>query len=274
MKKWIYILGTLLVMGAAGPVFALEVGIHGDLSNQFNLYTNQAPLYKGTEAVAKPLKNGFAIADDSIGEFWGQVKYRLWTELSTNDGKVKGVYAIELGGLRFGQTDKPGGTYSGDGVNIETRWAYTDFQLPFVQQKARVQIGLLPFSVNHYLWVETAMGVQLAGQAGGVGYKAAWVRGKEFFANDTNDDAFQDQDAFLLRGDLKPMAGVKAGAFVLYQRNDAFGNGDPGTSYEIKRFGADKYNIYTLGTDGSFTAHDRIRQCFFELGSDVSGRQG
>lgn len=264
MKKLVCILGALLALGLAGQAFALDVAVHGDLNNQFNLYTNQALLYKGTEAVANPVKNlvdpvknpqGFAVQDHSNGAFFGQIKYRLWTELSTNDGKVKGVYAIELGGLRFGDsTYKKGGgaTYSGDGVNIETRWAYTDFQLPFVQQKARVQIGLLPFSVNHYLWVETAMGVQLAGDANGVGYKVAWVRGHENYPTASSKNAFQDQDAFLLRGDVKPMEGTKAGAFVLYQRNDAFGNGDAGTSYEIKHFGADEYNIVTLGTDGSY----------------------
>jgi hypothetical protein len=261
MKKLVCILGALLALGLAGQAFALDVAVHGDLNNQFNLYTNQALLYKGTEAVANPLSGGYAVQSADNGAFWGQIKYRIWTELSTNDGKVKGVYGIELGGLRFGMNPygKGGGaTYSGDGVNIETRWAYTDFQLPFVQQKARVQIGLLPFSVNRYVWKETVMGVQLAGEANGVGYKLAWVRGREFFPNNTEKNAFQDQDAILMRGDLKPMEGTKAGAFVLYQRNDAFGNDtntgtpDASTSYEIKHFGADEYNIVTLGTDGSY----------------------
>jgi len=94
--------------------------------------------------------------------------------------KNQGVYAIELGALRFGQSDYPKGDgviYSGDGVNIETRWAYTDFQLPFVNSKARVQIGLIPFCVNHYVWEETVMGVQLIGSVSGFDYKVAWARG-------------------------------------------------------------------------------------------------
>jgi hypothetical protein len=261
MKKLAFLLGILLVLGVAGPSLAVDVTVHGDLNNQFNLYTNQAPMYRSSDTVIGVTANppNYPVTHDSNSGFWGQVKYRLWTELATNDGAVKGVYAIEFGGLRFGQQDKPGGTYSGDGVNIETRWAFTDFQLPFVQQKSRVTIGLMPFTVNHYVWQETVMGVQLAGDANGVGYKVAWVRGKENFPTDNSKDAFQDADAFLFRGDLKPMEGTKVGAFALYQRQDAFGNQPPSgegtaasTSYEIKRFGNDEYNIYTLGTDGSF----------------------
>ncbi len=255
MKKLAFILVALLAMSAAGPAFALDVTVHGDLNHQFNLYTNKALLYKGTEAVAKPLSGGFAIEDRTHGAFFGQIKYRIWTELSTNDGAAKGVYGIELGGLRFGDStySKGGGaTYSGDGVNIETRWAYGDFQLPFVQSKARLQIGLLPFSVNHYVWKETAMGVQLKGDAGPVGYTLGWVRGHEN-QFDSGGNAFDDADAFLLRGDLKPADGVKIGLFGLYQRQDAF-HGTGGVSSEIKKFGNDQYNIYTIGTDGAFTA--------------------
>ncbi len=254
MKKMAILLGVMMVLGFAGSALAVDVTVHGDLNNRFNLYTNQAIMYSGAESIAKaPVRN------DSNSAFWGDIKYRLWTDLATNDGKVKVVYAIELGALRFGQQNysKGGGaTYSGDGVNIETRWAYTDFQLPFVQNKARVQIGLLPFMVNHWLWQETAMGVQLAGDAGPVGYKLAWVRGHENYPTDNSKDAFQDADNFLIRGDLKPMEGTKAGLFFLFQRQDAFNNGGegnaPATSYELKNFGNDKYNIYTIGTDGSF----------------------
>ncbi|MEJ2700230.1 MAG: hypothetical protein P8Z70_11305, partial [Desulfuromonadales bacterium] len=255
MKKLAIFLGVMMVLGYAGSALAVDVTVHGDLNNRFNLYTNQSQMYAGAETVAKSP----VISHTDNSAFWGDIKYRLWTELATNDGAIKGVYAIELGALRFGQNPygKGGGaTYSGDGVNIETRWAYTDFQLPFVQQKARVQIGLIPFKVNHYVWQETVMGVQLAGDAGGVGYKLAWVRGKEFYPTTTEKNAFQDQDAILLRGDLKPMEGTKAGVFALYQHNDANGNNgtnDASTNYEIKRFGADKFDLYTIGTDGDYT---------------------
>ncbi len=204
----------------------------------------------------KPLSGTALTSSDTQSAFWGDIKYRLWTELSTNDGAAKGVYAIELGALRFGQNYGKGGgaTYSGDGVNIETRWAYGDFQLPFVASKARLQIGLMPFTVNHYVWQETAMGVQLKGDTGPVGYTLGWVRGHENQFDNSNSNAFDDADAFLLRGDLKPADGVKIGLFGLWQRQDAYDPATAGISYEIKRFGNDQYSIYTIGTDGSFKA--------------------
>ncbi len=245
---------VLLALAMATPALAVDVTVHGDLNNRFNLWTNQAQMYKGSETVKKTN----VVSDKTNSATWGDIKYRLWTELSTNDGAVKGVYGIELGALRFGDStySKGGGaTYSGDGVNIETRWAYTDFQLPFVQNKARVQIGLMPWTVNHYVWQETVMGVQLKGDAGPVAYTAGWARGHENQFDKSSSNAFDDADAFLLRGDFKPVDNVKVGVFGLWQRQDAYdGRGGVESAYEIKSFGGDRYDIYTFGTDGSFKA--------------------
>lgn len=261
MRKFFMLVAVFAVVAMAGQASAVEISVHGDLNNRFNLYTNQSQIYKTFESVSR-VEN--PVTKDSNNAFWGDIKYRLWTDLATNDGKIKLVYAIELGAIRFGQdySKGGGGTYSGDGVNIETRWAYTDFQLPFVKNKARVTIGLQPWKVNHYVWQETVMGVQLKGEAAGVDYTLGWARGKEFYPTKDYSDAFQDQDAFLLRGDFKPMTGTKAGLFALYQRNDAFGNGVAATNYEIKRFGADQYDIYTIGTDGTFTTPTQFGNAF------------
>ncbi len=253
MSKMKIFLAALVALAMATPALAVDVTVHGDLNNRFNLYTNQAQMYKTFESESRVTN---PVSDKTQTATWGDIKYRLWTELSTNDGAVKGVYAIELGALRFGDStySKGGGaTYSGDGVNIETRWAYTDFQLPFVQSKARVQIGLIPWTVNHYVWQETAMGVQLKGDAGPVGYTVGWARGHENQFDNSSSNAFDDADGFLLRGDFKPADGVKVGLFGLWQRQDAYdGRLTPETAFEIKGFGKDQYNIYTIGTDGSF----------------------
>ncbi len=178
--------------------------------------------------------------------------------MATNDGKVKGVYAIELGALRFGDSkySKGGGaTYSGDGVNIETRWAYTDIALP-TANKNRVIIGLQPFTVNKFVWSETVMGVQLKGDAGPVAYTAAWMRGRESFNDDHDDSTFEDNDALMLRGDFKPTKDIKAGVFALYQGANSDDEGsvtDFNTVYEMKQVGNAQYSIYTIGTDGSVT---------------------
>jgi len=249
MQK-IFVLATLLSLAMCGTALAADISVHGDLNNRFNLFTNQSQLYKGAESIS-----GTPIQEDSNSAFWGDIKYRLWTEVATNDGKVRGVYAIELGALRFGQKDYPkggGGGYSGDGVNIETRWAYLDFQLPSVQNKARVQIGLFPWMVNSFVWQETVMGVQLKGDAGPLAYNLGWARGHENYPTSTSPNSFQDADALLARGDFKLMKDTKLGLFALWQHQDAF-DGTGQVSYEIKRFGNNKYDLFTLGTDGTYS---------------------
>ena len=260
MRKLALLLGFMLALGFAGSALAAEFQFHGDLNNRFMLYTDQAGMFSGAETAKTA---GGVIDKDGIDESWAEIKYRLWVEASTNDGKVKGVYAIELGAIRFGDGSTlggstKGGAFSGDGINIETRWAYTDFQIPGVASKARVSIGLIPFKVNSFVWEETAMGVQLKGAAATMDYTLAWVRGRESsLNNDTNDDLFEDLDAFLARVDLKPMKNFNLGLFALYQGRDP-GSDDiaaftPATQYQVKLLPAVDLSLYTLGTDGSWT---------------------
>lgn len=261
MKRAVWVLGVLMVLGLAGSATAAEFKFHGDLNNRFMVYTDQARMFGGAETI----KTAGVVDKDGVDESWGEVKYRLWAEAATDDGKVKGVYAIELGAIKFGDSSRGGG-FSGDGINIETRWAYTDFQLPWTESKARVSIGLIPFSVNSFVWVETAMGVQLAGTAGPVDYKLAWVRGVQDFNNDKDDDLFEDLDALLARVDFKPVEGAKAGLFALYEGRN------PGTDdiaafsspaqYQVKRFANVDFDLYTFGLDGSYGFGTSIGKAF------------
>jgi hypothetical protein len=266
MRRFALLLGVLLAVGIAGSAQAVDFAVHGDLISRFNLYTDQAKMFRGSETISSSPFSGRVIEKDGIDESWGEIKYRMWFEASTNDGKVKGVYAIEVGSTRFGfdlagppaSTGKSGGgAFSGDGVNIETRWAYTDFQLPGVASKARFMIGLIPFTVNSFVWDETVMGVQFKGAAGPVDLTLAWVRGREDFNDDTNDKTFEDLDAFLARVDFKPTKDSKAGLFALYQgRNpgsDTIAGFTPASHYQVKLLPAVDFDIYTLGTDGSWT---------------------
>jgi hypothetical protein len=253
MKKLTLLTGVLLALGFAGSAPAAEFKFHGDLNNRFMVYTDQGGMYGGAETIRTG--TGTPI-NDGVDESWGDIKYRLWVEAATDDGKVKGVYAIELGAIKFGDSTR-GGAFSGDGVNIETRLAYTDFQLPGVANKARVTIGLLPFYVNSFVWQETAMGVRFNGAAGPVDYTLAWVRGRESFNNDPGDDLFEDLDALTARVDLKPTKNAKIGLFALYQTQDPGSDGivafAPATQYQVKLLPAVDLSLYTFGTDGSLT---------------------
>ena len=262
MRRFALLLGVLLVVGFAGTAAAAEFKLSGDFNNRFMLYTDQGTMFSASETIRSPQR---VINRDGIDESWGEVKYRLVVEASTNDGKVKGVYAIELGALRFGNgagiggsTRTGGGDFSGDGINIETRFAYTDFQLPGVASKARFQIGLLPFKVNSFLWDETAMGVQFKGTIGPTDLTLAWMRGRESFNNSPDDDLFEDLDAYLARVDFNIAKDIKAGLFGLYTRRNPGNEADnavfnPANQYLVKLFPNVEFDIYNLGTDGSAT---------------------
>ena len=148
MKKLILFMGIPIVW-AAGSVMAANIEFHGDLNNRFLVYTDRGDLYSGFGTIARlpdrtDGNSSAPIGAKSAPDSWGEIKYRMWGEAATDEGGIKGVYAIEVGGIRYGQTEKGGG-FSGDGKNVETRWAYTDFQIPTFTRKARVRMGLMPF---------------------------------------------------------------------------------------------------------------------------------
>ncbi len=258
MKRFGIVVWLIGILAWIPPAWGLNVMLHGDFNNRFQLYTNQNGFFRSEQ-------RGI-IRDDAVEDAFGEIKYRLWAEMATHDGRVKGVYAIELGGLRFGEQPvgtangagkSAGGRFSGDGVNIESRWAYTDFQWPWTDRKNRFRLGLQPFTVNHYLWQETVLGVLFYGSAETIDYQLAWMRPIETNAlTDTNDA--EDTDAFLARGTWKPMDDLSVGLFVLHMRNDNIDA--PGTTgtitsigYEIKAFAnAVRLNVVAVGLDGAY----------------------
>lgn len=259
MKKLEFALVVLIVLGLTAPVLGAEIAIHGDFNNRFMVYTDQSGLFAGAGEQSTAATR--RIKKEGRSDSWGEIKYRLWVDAATNDNKVKAVYAIELGALHFGKPKttagaSQGGEFSGDAVNIETRWAYTDFQLPGVDRKARFRIGLQPMTVNYYLWKETAMGVNFVGGQDSVDYQLAWLRGYEHFRDaSTGGD---DVDAFLGRLNLKPSEGFKIGVFGLFMNSSAPTTpGTPGaisaTGYQVKRF-ADlvDLNLWNVGLDGGY----------------------
>lgn len=267
-KPGFIILLVVLIACWVTSTYAAEISVHGDLNHRFH-YTDRADFLKGDSTTNRP-----EINDGSVDENFGEIKYRLWANASTNDGKVKGVVGTEIGGLRFGESGKA--TFSGDKIQFEVRWAYADFQLPAVQRKARFKIGLQPFTTNKFIWQETVAGVAFNSDATDTfAYTLAWMRGAEVDktaeGSDENDNR-TDLDSLLARVDIQPKGALDVGAFLLYQTYDAdgvnFGNGAlDSRDWEVKLFGTDKsLEIFSLGLDGKakfgsiFTNWDLIYQ--------------
>ncbi|MBW1645065.1 MAG: hypothetical protein JRJ56_01875 [Deltaproteobacteria bacterium] len=250
MKKLAMVAAVLVALAMVLPAQAADLKVKGDFNNRFMVYTNHNDWLQSEKG---------GLEDGTVNETWGEAKYRMWVEASTNDGKVKGVWATEVGALHYGDESKGAGGYSGDGIVFENRWMYTDFQMPWCDNSARVRMGLQPFTANSWLWQETVMGVKFYGAAGSVNYELAWLRPWETQVYDKDDDA-RDLDSIYARLNFKPADGLKAGLFAVYMTGDSDKPASQtGTitsqHYEVKKF-ANKYDLslFTIGTDGKWNS--------------------
>ena len=256
MKKLGLIIVILAFIGFAGPAMSADFSFHGDMNNRFLVHTNH------NDWLDARSDSFGVINDNSVNDQYAELKYRFWTEISDNDDMVKGVYAFEVGGVRWGRQGSgksQGGSFSGDGVNLETRWAYLDFQLPFIERKARARMGLQPFKANSFFWQETATALQFNSNiTDSIDYELAWVRSVDKFDDiaDTANDDIDNVDSFYARANFKPTDDLKIGLWGLYMKGnpDDPANGDIDLrNYEIKNFADEaRLAVYTLGTDGSF----------------------
>jgi hypothetical protein len=255
MKKLGFVIGLMLIIGFAAEAVAVEFAFHGDMNNRFLVYTNRNDWLNSDSQGT--------IGDKKVDANYGELKYRFWFEAADDDGDIKGVYAAEIGGVRWGRegTGKSqGGSYSGDGANVETRWAYLDFQTPGVDRKMRWRMGLQPWKINSFLWEETATGLNLSGMANDlIDFQVAWIRSVDKLATDESERNLEDVDNILGRANFNINPELKLGVFGLYTwgDNNASGPADyaaiDSRDWLYKIFASDtKSSWYNLGVDGSW----------------------
>ena len=245
MKKFGLIIIALVIIASAAPAAAVEFDFHGDMNNRFLIYTNRSDWLQNEQ-------QGI-IEDGTIDAYYGELKYRFWFEAADDDGAVKGVYAVEIGGIRFGEgTD---GDFSGDGIDVETRWAYLDFQTPGVEPKMRWRMGLTPWKINSFFWQETATGLTVYGDAGDmVDYEVAWIRPLDKLATSDANDKLDDLDILYGRLNINPQDKLKIGLFGLYFHSfeDDAATAGP-RAWLLKNIDdVASFNFYTVGTDGNW----------------------
>ncbi|MCD6292716.1 MAG: hypothetical protein J7M09_04590 [Deltaproteobacteria bacterium] len=246
VKRVGLVLAVLMLLAIAIPALAADVKIKGDFNNRF-AFTNHRDWLTDEETGT--------LDDGSVNDFWGEAKYRLWIDATTNDGKVKGVWAFEVGALEYGDESSGAGGYSGDGKVYETRWLYTDFQLPWACDKARIRMGLQPFKVSSYLWAETAMGVVADIAAGPIDLKLGWIRPWNDPRMDEDSDN-EDMDFLYVRTNFKPVDGTTVGLYALYGwgDDDSLDVGIPADNYFKKLKNSYQTDMVFLGLDGNVQA--------------------
>lgn len=249
----IFLCSIFLCFPAA--ILAIQLELHGTMDHRFQMYTNQNAWFVSEQKGR--------VSDKKLEDTFGEIKYRFWFEGRTDDENVKAVYAIEVGGVRFGEVDKGGG-YSGDGVNVETRWGYIDFRLPGLDRynfDTRAKIGLQPVNINPWLWNETAMGILFDGTHKVFDYQLGWIRGYEVNVIRDVDEGIRDEDAFYGRLNYNLGEGNKVGFFILYQTSDSDtkpeekeGKEITSQLWEVKYFeNKADLDLVTLGLDGNYT---------------------
>ncbi|UCF91200.1 MAG: hypothetical protein JSW39_23460 [Desulfobacterales bacterium] len=99
MRKSGLTLMASLVLVLAVPAWNVQFAFHGDMNNRFLIWTNHNDWLNASDDSIG------IISDETVSEQYAELKYRFWFEAADDDDKVKGVYAIEIGGIRFGRSD-------------------------------------------------------------------------------------------------------------------------------------------------------------------------
>lgn len=214
-----------LMLVSTSPAFAVDIKTNGDLQQWFGYsdnakFSDQAGIasnkgdfsFYATPSTLTGL--GYSSGNykaikgttdksntDADAGVW--TRYRQWFTATSDDQKVKGVFAVEIGGVKWGyQGDSLGKSkgfgYSGDGVNVETRWLYTDFVVPGVGGNARAGLQSVPLAKDfgQFIWSETAAGLTYFKAMAPVDVGVGWIRGNSatsknvgFSGGNFNDDA-------------------------------------------------------------------------------------
>lgn len=182
-------------------------GLNGD----FSFYANPSMLTGlGYSSGNYNSVKGKTDKSDTDAEASAITRYRQWFTTTSDDQKVKGVFAVEIGGVKWGyqgpsSTGKNQGFgYSGDAVNVETRWLYMDFVVPGIGGNAIAGLQNAPLGKDfgQFIWSETAAGLTYFKAMASVDIGIGWLRGKSGTANNVGFSGgnFNDDLGYLTLG--------------------------------------------------------------------------
>ncbi len=206
MKALRVLLISLVALALAMPAMAMNVTTSGNMYQWFG-YQNMMPSEQGdwTE-------------DAGEATLRYHTRARLYFKAEDDEKKVRGTYGFEMD-LESGIEGDLGGDAAG---NVETRFAYIDFELPF-DPASRVYMGLMPVGAgSDWVFDDNAMGVKVARSMGPVTAGLAWVRAADdddttAAANDGSPWLDGDNyDVFLLDLGFDINDNANLGAFIYY----------------------------------------------------------
>ncbi len=180
MRKFLWVVAVgALVFAMAAPAMALDFKFGAEYRVRFTTGVNVGFVETGTSnprSIQLRVRPRFDVSDDN-----GNIQATLRLEIGDVEfgsgggpsGETNGV-ALSGGGARVGPG--AGGGFGADGVNVETKWAYIDWAMPF-GIPLRVRGGAQPWFLPKGLIVDDDVyGVRAYGKVNPVSYEAFWYR--------------------------------------------------------------------------------------------------
>jgi hypothetical protein len=198
MRKFLLVMAVgALVFAMAAPAMALDFKFGAEYRVRFTTGVNVGfidgaassttkDVFGTTLNVATPTSNPRSI----------QLRVRPRFDVSDDNGNIQATLRLEIGDVEFGDgggasaetngsSIRPGGnrvgngaggSFGNDGVNVETKWAYIDWTMPF-GIPFRVRAGAQPIYLPKGIIVDDdAYGVRAYGTTKPVSYEAFWYR--------------------------------------------------------------------------------------------------
>lgn len=213
-KFFVALLVGAVAVGLAAPAFAADLKFTGAYRLRFQV-DKALPCFDTPTAV-----------ECDGHEF--QARFRPRFDVET-EGGVQGVIRLEIGDLRFGNTDTEGkgatGGVGNDAVNIETKWAYIDFPVPATP--LRLRGGLIGVYLSKSIVIDDDVpGLSLYGKLGEANVNFWWARGNQTAVNPqgadgqgVGADGQGARDFYAIDVSLSPMKDLTLNAYLLYDHD-------------------------------------------------------
>ncbi len=188
MRKFLWVVAVAgLVLTLAAPAIALDFKFGGEYRIRFfsgqNVGGNSPSLLfdhndpnRNVRGVQLRVRPRFDVSDDN-GNITATLRLEIgdieWGNGGGAQGVTNGVNQTP-GSARVGNGS--GGSLGADGVNVETKWAYLDFALPW-GIPARLRAGIQPWFLPKGIIVDDdVVGLRAYGTTKPISYEMAWYR--------------------------------------------------------------------------------------------------
>ncbi len=160
-------------------------------------------------------------------DLWAESQLRLGGLASTEDGKVKALWEMEVGTVTYGDADW---YFATDSRDIEMRMGYVDFQIPTITTENRIALGLQEVEINKWLLAEIIPAIRNYGsfETGNtkVTYEIGWAREEDNGLGGYWNLGANDADLWFVKGEISPTEQVDLSGFFIY-KNDSINDEQP-----------------------------------------------